>query len=462
MNPFFKKVSFSILGFIFLCSSCSHKKQKSDLSFNIPNKFSNSGKESIPDKWWEAFEDEKLNSIIEIALDDNFSLKSYWERLEAAKATVKIVKSDLRPDLYFQTNAQYRNSSGDDPSKEIQLSLETAYEIDLWGRLNSLKKAETLRAESFFADYQAAALSLSAEIARLWYQHIEAQEQTLTLDQQIELNTHFLRLLEIRLHSGLISVTDVLRQKQLIQNSQQQLLLEEQKKQLLEYQLAILMGKAPNSINIHYSNKLPSLFPLPETGIPAELIQRRPDIRKTWLSFKAANEEVAAAISNRYPRINLIGGISTEGGSSSDLFRDWALSILGSLITPIIDGGERKAKIKQAHAIEKELFNNYAQITLEAFAEVESAITEEYTENQQLEKISTRLNLSKQTYEQLKYEYNNGVSDYLPVLTALRELQELQRNFIFSKRNLIEKRISLYRALAGAFKTPREEKDESI
>jgi outer membrane protein TolC len=170
----------------------------------------------------------------------------------------------------------------------------------------------------------------------------------------------------------------------------------------------------------------------------------------------AANQELAVAITNQYPRLTLDAGLTTEGETSADLFDNWLRTLAGNLVGPIVDAGRRSAEADRAEAVLREQIAEYGQEVLTAFREVEDALVRERQQRRRIASLQQQVELAEQTVEQLQLEYLNGVSDYIDVLTALTEEQQLRRDLLTARRALVEFRVALYRALAGGFETPRE------
>jgi len=202
--------------------------------------------------------------------------------------------------------------------------------------------------------------------------------------------------------------------------------------------------------------KLPALPPLPATGLPAALIRRRPDVQRAFKLLQSADREMAAAISNQYPRLTITGSLSTSEDRTEDLFEDWAYSIAGNLAAPLFDGGQRAAEVDRTEAVKQQRFYEFGQAILTALREVEDALIQEKKQTQRIRSIEEQVRYSNQTIQRLQFEYFNGIGNYIDVLTALANNQALRRDLLTAKRQLLEFRIALYRALAGGFETDRE------
>ncbi|MCG2589047.1 efflux transporter outer membrane subunit [Rhodohalobacter sulfatireducens] len=438
---------------LMLFSGC---RTQSDLTdpIEIPESFSESGVEIVPAKWWTSFEDKRLSTVIDSAMSSNFTLLTAWERLRAAEAVVDRESSLLFPTLEATGSARadrFSDSSRD--SEQLQLGLSTSYEIDLWGRIGSTIDAEQFRAQATLYDYQTAALSLTAEITRTWYRLADAQNQLALVNEQINTNLTVLELLNNRFEIGQIQSVDVLRQQQLVEATREQRTYAEARVQTLEHQLAVLLGQTPQSGVDLRPEDLPQLAPLPSAGLPTDLVQKRPDVRSAFASLRAADNDLAAAISNQYPRFSISASASTAAESAGALFEDWAVSFAGNLLAPIFYGGELRAEVDRNEAVKNQRLYEYGQTILTAFREVEDALIQEKKQVESIESIERQLELASQSYRQLRIQYLNGSGNYLDVLTALDDIQQLRRDLLTAQLTLVEYRISLYRALAGSFET---------
>ena len=440
-----------------LLAACTPKTAKVALPLEPPETFSWSGTVEAPERWWIAFDDQKLNTLVDHAIDSNFNLMIAWQRFRAAEAVVDRESSYLLPDIEASLQGATNYPQPDFVGGEnLRFGLSSSYELDLWGRIRSRIEAEEFRAEATFFDYQAAAVSLSAEITRNWYQLMAAWQQLEIVEEQLETNEKILRLLRARFGSGQIRGVDILRQEQLLAGSMEQRILLEARIQVLENQLAVLLGFPPQEELEYLPDTLPVLPPLPETGIPAKLVQRRPDVKRAFFQLKAADREVAAAISNQYPRFTISGSVSVRANNAEELFQDWAYSLAGNLLAPLFYGGRLSAEVDRTRAVKEQFLYEYAQRVLIAFQEVEDALILERKQAERIAVLEEQLSLAERAYEQLRVEYFNGLRDYLEILTALNQEQQLRQNLLTAKLNLLEYRISLYRALAGSFETERE------
>ncbi len=445
----------------FAFSGCSRKSIDVVSPVENIDKFSDGGDVEVPEKWWYVFEDSHLDNLVDSALGYNFDLKNVWYRLQEARAIEERSSSGFFPSLGASAEASSRMiESGNLGNNQFQFGLSAEYELDLWGRIQSAVDAERFRVDASWFDYQSAAISLSAGIVRTWFQLIEAGQQAEIATRQVETNSRVLELIISRFGYGQRRRVDILRQEQLLEATREQKIQAESRQQRLEHQLAVLLGRSPRYDSGISGERLPDLPPLPETGLPMDLVQRRPDIQSALNMLRAADRDMASAISNQYPRLTLSASLSSSSENADELFDDWVRSFAGNLFAPIFYGGERRAEVNLTEAVKNQRLYEYGQTVLIAFREVEDALIREQKQRQSIESIEKQLDLSRESGEQIQMSYYNGIGDYLDVLTALDEEQQLQRDLLSQRLILLEYRISLYRALAGAFETPLEEQNE--
>ncbi len=439
-----------ILVCIFLNNACTVDVKKVPLPIELPQKFSRSGNYQLPQKWWQVFNDLPLNALIEHALSHNFSLKSAFNRVEQARALAKKSGASLTPTLEAQFKPSHKITDKLN-TQSFSLGLIASYEVDLWGRIRANLHASELDFRTVEEDLQTAALALSAEIANSWYRLIEQRQQLKLLAQQIQTNTDQYQLLIIRFKAAQATAADIFQQQQLLESAQGSKASIIATISVLEHQLSVLLGEMPNTFQIPEVSQLPIPPTLPETGLPLTLVQRRPDIRKAYFKVQAADQRIAAAIADRFPKISLSAGIDTSAPNLQSLFNNWLATLAGNLILPIIDGHRRIAEVERTQAIAKEALNGYAHQLLNAVEETENALIQQQQQQQLLNSLEKQLRFAQQANVQIKHRYINGAESFLRVLSSTLSQQTLERTKIQAQRQLIEYHIALYRALSGSF-----------
>ncbi|HCN70820.1 MAG TPA: hypothetical protein DIS96_03530 [Pusillimonas sp.] len=441
---------FPLIMLLLFVAACSSRSPAYKPSPTLPASFSESGEQPVSDTWWRSFEDADLNQLVSQALDENLSLQATYQRLLQAQAIAERQEASLSPSLDATAGAERQRGSDIAEATTFSVGLGASYEVDLWGRVQSLAQAEQLRALASLANYQAAAISLSGEIANTWFELLEQRAQRNLAQRQLETNNNVLTVIEARFGTGLSSSADVLRQRQLVAASVERIDTIDAQIGILENQLAVLLGQSPGQARLPEGDVFPALPPMPETGIPIALVQRRPDLQQAWWLIQAADRELAAAISNRFPRFSIEVSLNSQASNTGDLFYNWLLALAGNLIMPVVDGGERRAEVRRSQALREERVRDYGQAVLTAIREVEDALTREQQRRRQLESLAKRVQLADATYRQLRNRYLNGAVSYIEVLDALQEQQELTRTLLTTRQQSLSNRVALYRALAGS------------
>ncbi len=415
--------------------------------------FSESGADTMDARWWTVFEDPALDAAIAEGLSDNFTVRAAWARLEAAEAVVRRARAPWFPSLTATTDVAIRSDRPvvDGDTGPVTVGLAASWEIDLWGRIRAQVLGESAAREIVREDAHTAALSLSAQIADAWIAIGAAREELALLDEQLHANTGMAEVVEARFLNGVVRQADALRQQRLLEQTRAQQVARLEDLEVLEHQLAVLLGRPPTLAIDPIPTALPDAPPLPDAGLPAELVRRRPDVRAAEQAVRRADAGVAEAVADQFPRLTLGGAISNAPASPQALVSGWIGSFVANLLAPIFEGGRRKAEVRRARAEAEAILHEYGDAVLVAMQEVEDALARNRRQAQILANLDTQVDLATRTAEGLEAQYVGGLSvSYLDVLTAQTTAQQLRRQHIDARARLLTLRVDLYRALAGA------------
>jgi NodT family efflux transporter outer membrane factor (OMF) lipoprotein len=433
-------------------ASCAPKIPNIEPPVDPPERFSSSGSEAVPDRWWTAFEDSRLNVLVDSALANNLDLAAIWQQFRAAEAIARREGADLWPRIEASAQSAISRPQPDFAGGEnVQLGVSASYEFDLWGRIRTVVQAEKFRATASLADYRTAAISLSSEIALTWYRLLAAKRQLALAEEQIETNENIITSIRAQFGSGQVRAVDILRQLQLLESTKDQKIVFETNVRLFENQLAVLLGKSPRAVSETSETDFPELTALPETGLPLELVRRRPDVQSAYDLLLAADMEMASAVKNKYPRLSARLSGQLRANDFQNLFQNWAYSLAGNLVAPLFYGRRLSAEVNRTEAVKAQRLYQYGQAVLTAFRETEDALIRDIKQKERIAILEKQVELAEKTSRQLRLEFLNGISPYLDVLLALDQEQQLRRDMIEAEAEQLEIRISLYRALAGGF-----------
>jgi NodT family efflux transporter outer membrane factor (OMF) lipoprotein len=441
-----------ILSLCLLATSCTTAVRDFNPPVTPADSFSEKGLLPMSEKWWEVFNDPQLDALIEYGLSHNFTLLTAYDRLTQANAIAKKIGAEWFPQLYGSLGTNNNFSKTSSSINRFSVGFTASYELDLWGRIRSGMNAAQLDVQATQEDIHIAAISLSAEITRLWYQLINQRLQLKLLNQQIKVNENNVSIIITRFNQGQARAADVFQQKNILHARLGDKASVVAVIKRIEYQLLTLQGKPANqATNILQPNNFPILDDLPATGLSSELIQRRPDIRRAYLAIQSADQRIAAAIADRFPKISLSGSFNSHTPDLQSFFNNWLATLAGNLVLPLLDGHRRVAEVERQHAIFSEKVNRYGAVILTAIQEVETALINEKQQRIIVDNLDKQLDLSRLANDQIQLRYRYGGMDYLRVLSAQLDLQSFERKRINAEQQLIQYRIDLYKALAGSW-----------
>lgn len=431
--------------------ACAKAPKRIQPQVNIPEKFSQSGESVLQDKWWQAFKDTNLNDLMDIALNKNFSLKAAWSRLAQANAVATQSSSWLYPQL--DANGNLNRSDGNGPRFNTTVSsvnLVASYELDLWGKVRSAAQAAQFDVLASQAQVKVAAITLSANLASTWFALVEQRGQLDVLNEQVKINTRVLNLIELRFRQGQSGAADVLRQKQLLEQTVGNITLVKAQIDVLSHQVAILTGREPN-VKLPNQQMLNETPIIPKTGIPSIVLMQRPDVEAAFHNIQAADLRVAVAIAEQFPNINLSASLNTVADNPSALFSDWFGSIVAQFTAPIFNAGRLAAEVDRTRAVLSEQLANYQDVILTALQEIEDAMSQYNQQVKRIDSIDKQLAISNQVVKHLNARYIQGSTAYLDVMDALISQQSLAREQLTARVNLTNYYINLSVALAGGW-----------
>jgi len=406
------------------------------------------------DRWWQEFGSQELDALVEEGLAANLDIGAAWGRLRQARALAVQAGADAYPDLTGVADYAHTRNGGsarrESAGETHSVGLSAGYEVDFWGRVQAVSRAGDLDSAASREDLNTVAMTVAGEIVTRWVR-IQAQRQKKQiLHAQIAANRTYLELIELRFRNSLATALDVYQQRENVERVKAELPLVESEEQLLLHELALLLGRPVGAVLVA-DEPLPEPASLPGLGLPADLLANRPDIRSAGLGLQSADWTVAAARADRLPALSLGGEAAYSGAQLATLFNNWMFSLAASVVGPIFDGGSRAAEVEKARGVVDERLAAYKATVLTAFKEVEDALAREtcqqrYIEARQAQILAARVNLSEALSR-----YRQGLDDYLPVLTALFTVQELEVSAVGDAADLLLYRASLHRALGGSW-----------
>ncbi|UCE78406.1 MAG: efflux transporter outer membrane subunit [Nitrospiraceae bacterium] len=448
--------------FLLLTAGCSvHSRQSVDLPVIPPDSYrEDAGKEHSGqpiEYWWKTFHDSKLDILMEEAFSENLDLAQAYARLEQLEAVSRSTVAAQYPSL----NGEVQGSREDTPGffgnnigDSYRLSLAAGFELDIWQKLRSRAQAADFEMKATQEEVKSVYLSLSAELVDLYYLAVEQRAQLVLADQTIASFTDTLDRVERRYREGLVSALDVYQARQNLAGVRASRQLSEASLAVAEHALSVLIGRYPDRKTGGQLAIIPGVTEAFPAGLPSQLLARRPDVQSAFLRIKASDEQVAAAIADRFPSFNLLGnyGKSSTAFSTGDITGSfWNLT--ANIAQPIIDGGRRKAEVDRTRAVFRENVAFYQKAVLAAFKDVEDALVRSRTTRERVLMLKDREAAASGALRLSLERYMMGLSDYLPVLTAQGLYFNARSSLLEGQRQMISDRIQLARSLGGTWMT---------
>jgi len=434
------------------------------LAAPVPARFTEASEaaasEAPIERWWTQLEDPELDRLVAQALADNLDLRRAAARVAQAEAVARAADSGLLPRLNAQagvSGARTVFNLGEPlgvrstESASYTVSLSAAYEIDLWGRIGHAADAAARDVLASREDMSAAALSLSARVTDLWLQRTGERALLALIARQEDAAQKLVALVELRFAQGLAASQDVYQQRQSLAAVRAARPLALGRVAVVEHQLAILLGRPPGALTLADRDALPALPPSPPTGVPTDLLMRRPDVRAALQRITAADHRVGQAIAAQYPSLSLSASTGFQAPDLLALFEHWIWNLAANLLAPLFDGGQRSAEVDRARGALEELVTAYGQITLTALGEVEDALVQERRQADNVVDVEAQLALATLAHDEARVRYANGLATYLDVLTTERTLQQVEQALLQARRQLLTYRVQLHRALGGSW-----------
>jgi NodT family efflux transporter outer membrane factor (OMF) lipoprotein len=414
-------------------------------------------------KWWEIFGDSQLNALEEELTISNQDLKVAEARLRQARATIRFNRSQEFPTISTSPSIGNERDSANQPYftqalvnngvGAFTLPIDLSYEVDLWGRVRRTVSASKEEAQASAADLQTANLSLHAELAVDYFELRSADVQEQLLDDTVEAYTDALKLTQSRFDGGAAPKSDVAQARTQLDGARVQDTDVTVMRAQYEHAIATLIGKPPAAFSIMPSPKTALQLPAIPVGLPASLLERRPDIAAGERRVAEANDQIGIARAAFFPSLVLGATAGFTGTSITNWFnwpsRFWAVG--PQMSQTIFDAGRRRAVSEGATANYDGTVASYRQTALTAFQEVEDNLAAlrilEKEAQQQREATAS----AEESLQLFTNRYEGGVDNYLQVITAQTVLLTNQRNDIDIERRRMDASVLLVKAVGGGW-----------
>ncbi len=412
-------------------------------------------------EWWTTLQDEHLTRLIQRAIAGNMDLRLARSRLRQARASRAVARADLFPTIDATGNATRSRTSenigGGTTSNLYALELDASWELDLFGGVRKSVEAAEADIAASVESLRDTLVSLLSETA-LTYIDVRAYQQRLkTAEANLIAQEETYQLVVWRNQAGLSDALAVEQAKYNLESTRSQIpTLKTGLEQSLNT-LAVLTGDQPGA----WDEEMKQEAGVPETsvrialGIPADLLRRRPDIRKAERDLAAQTARVGVATADLYPKLTLSGTIGLESLARGDLFEAASrmFSLGGVLTTPVFHGGAIRQNIEIQSALQEQALLSYEAAVLTALKEIENAVTALTQEELKREALQAAAASAKKAVELSQSKYAAGLSDFSAVLDAQRSLLTYEDELVQSRATATGNLIRLYKALGGGWES---------
>jgi len=430
------------------------------------------GEKSFGDlTWWEVYRDPVLQQLIKTALEQNYDVRIAAARVEEFRAQVGIARVGQLPQISAAADATNSRISaigrtplpsttpviGNDFNGEIDLS----YEVDLWGRLSNLTRAARadLLATEFARD--TTRIDLVSDVATSYFNLLALDQQLAVTKRTVGTREKFLKMTRAQFQRGAVSELDVSRAEANLAAAQANIPDLQRQIAQAENQLQILLGQNPAAVQRTVMMDVPPTATLPPAvpaGLPAALLERRPDVRAAEYDLIAADARLASIKSSLIPALTLTGSLGSESGELSNFLgsaaKTWSLG--AGLAASLINSAVNYHQVDVFSARQQQTQLQYQKTVQQALQEVADALAarqgyNDFLRNQEIEVVALRT-----ARERVLQRYAAGYSSYFEVISADQDLYnaELQRAQVY--RNALTAGVQLYKALGGGWQNVTE------
>jgi NodT family efflux transporter outer membrane factor (OMF) lipoprotein len=424
-----------------------------------------------PASWWAAFNDVELDSLIQRALLSNLDLQVAQARLRQARAIRGVRAADLGPEVDVAGSALRQLQSRNQPFfgalplppnfpfeyNVYQAGFDASWEIDLFGGKRRALEAASAEWEGAIETRNDAMVSLQAEVARNYVELRGGQQRLEIAHRDLRLQKETLELTRARLQTGVGTDLELTREAALLAAQQAAIPPLETTVRTTMYGLAVLLGQMPGELVAELSPlaQVPPVPPQVPVGLPADLLRRRPDVRRAERQLAAETARIGVAKSDWFPKFSLTGDFGSESVHTGNWFapgsRFW--SIGPSVQWPLFDFGRVRAQVRAQTAVQEAALASYRKAVLISLQEAESALLGYAQEQNRHQALADEVANDRRSLDLANNLYAAGRVNFLDVLDVRRSLYQADDKLAVSDQAVTLDLIALYKALGGGWET---------
>ncbi|MDE1145306.1 MAG: efflux transporter outer membrane subunit [Azospirillaceae bacterium] len=418
--------------------------------------------------WWAGFNSLELTQILAQARADNPDLGAAAARIAQAEAQAEISGASLWPSVQLgldSTRTMTRNIKGsaaapltsvsptDYAGNVHSVTASASYEIDFWGKNRATRDSAQFSLDASRFDNETVALALSSNVASTYFQILSLRDRLTVARGNLDNAQGVLNLIQARVEAGADSQLDLVQQKATVAAQRAAIPALEQQERIQLNALAILLGRPPEGFQVQATGMADVQPPALGTGVPAELLARRPDIRYAEAQLAAAGADIKVARTQMLPSVSLNASTGVEAATLAHLVNAPTLlaSLGADIAQSIFSGGRLEGQVHQAQGRHRELAESYRKAALSALSDVEGAVysIDRYQDQYTLQRDAVAQ--SQRAFELAEDRYKGGLTDLQTLLDTQRTLLTTQDTLAQVKLSRVQASVSLYKALGGGW-----------
>lgn len=460
------KVRLTFLAASLLLAACSSPAPRLDSGVQPPSAWQSAdtpGALQSNRQWWTQFGSPELERLVEQARLGSYDLAAAVARVRQAEASATIAGAPLLPELTAGLNANRQKLIHGKGYSQLDVSpenrsldyydaeLSASYEIDFWGGKRAARDSAVFGVQASEFDRATVELTLLSGVANSYTQALALREQARIAELNLKNAQNVLQLVQTRFDAGSATALELAQQKSLVAEQQRRLPLVQQQAREALISLAALLGQPVQALPLPTQSFAQLHWPDIASGVPSDLLSRRPDIASAEAKLAAAQADVTVARAAMLPKITLTASLGSGADLAADLLRTTFYNLSSGLTAPIFNNGRLSAERDKAKARQDELLETYRGAIINGFADVEKALSSIRGLDEQRQWQSEELKQAQTAFDIAQSRYQAGAEDLLTVLQTQRTLYAAQDLNVQLRLSRLQASIALYKALGGGW-----------
>nr|WP_186357275.1 efflux transporter outer membrane subunit [Pseudomonas veronii] len=416
-------------------------------------------------RWWTQFGSPQLNRLIEQARRDSFDVAAAVARVRQAQAKAVIAGAPLLPEVKFNLSTSHQRllrgqggpdldaTQSNDTVNSFGANLSASYEVDFWGGRAAARDSALHSLRASASDQATVELTLLSNVADRYAQTLAARQREQIAELNLANARNVLELVQTRYDAGSATALELAQQQSLVASQQRQLPLIQQLAQESRITLAALLGQPVQALDLGTEPFQALTWPRIGSGVPSQLLSRRPDLAKAEAELAAAQADVRVARAAMLPAVTLGATFGSDAGKAVEILRSPYYTLTGGLVAPIFNNGRLTAERDKARARQDELLQTYRGAIINGFADVEKALSNITRLDQQRQWQTQELQAAQNALRIAESRYQAGAEDWLSVLDSQRTLYTAQDLNVQLRLSRLQASIALYKALGGGWES---------